>query len=719
MIKYYKYYTPQIDESDCGIAVLSMILKKYGSNISISRLRSMAKTNREGTTALGIIKTAQKLKFETKAIQADISLIDINDLPCPFIVHVIKDSKLLHYYVILDINKNSILIADPDPSVRITRISRKQFSSEWTGVAIFIVPTNKYRPIKENKSYFSFLFHNLIKYKKLLISIIIAATLMTGISIIGSYYLQIIIDILIPNSMKNALSIISMGLLIGYLFNSIFLYFKEFMLTILGQRLSVKIVLGYIKHVFNLPMEFFVTRKTGEILSRFNDADKIIDALASIVTSVFLDTGIILVTGIILFIQNSLLFSIILLALPIYIIIILSFSKSFEKLNIESMEKNSTVSSSIIEDIKGIETIKALNSENQRFNRITNQFIDLLKKNLEYSKKELLQRSLKNGLQSLLNLIILWFGAELVISYKISLGQLITYDSLLFYFTSSLQNIINLQPKLKSAKVANNRLNDILLIKNENRQQSKDILQKPHLNRELKFNNVSYKYGYEDFILNDITFSILPNEKITLIGLSGSGKSTLAKLLVNFFKPTSGEITLDGQDIQNFKKSTIRNFINYIPQTPYIFSGTILDNLKLGNSSNITLENIYKACEITMIKNDIEKMPLQYQTFIDEEGSTLSGGQKQRIIIARAILSPAKILIFDESTSGLDTITETKLINNLLKFTDKTIIFITHRLSIAKNTDKIFVLNNGFIVEQGSHDELLSKKGIYYKLVNA
>ena len=191
------------------------------------------------------------------------------------------------------------------------------------------------------------------------------------------------------------------------------------------------------------------------------------------------------------------------------------------------------------------------------------------------------------------------------------------------------------------------------------------------------------------------------------------------KLLVNFFKPTSGVITLDEQDIQNFKKSTIRNFINYIPQTPDIFSGTILVNLKLGNRSNITLENIYKACEITMIKNDIEKMLLQYQTFIDEEGNTLSGGQKQRITIARAILSPAKVLIFDESMSGLDTITETKLINNLLRLTDKTIIFITHRLSIAKNTDKIFVLNNGFITEQGLHDKLLSKKGIYYKLVNA
>lgn len=717
MFKFYKHYTPQIDESDCGVAALSMILKNYGSNVSISYLRNIAKTNKEGTTALGIIKTAEKLKFETKAIQADMTLFDIDNLPYPFIVHVVKNNKLLHYYVVLSANKNSVLIADSDPNVKLNRISKKKFLSEWSGVAIFITPTIEYKPVKEKKSGLLSLFHNVFKNKILLTNVITASILMTVISIVGSYFLQSIIDTYIPNGTKNTMAIIAIGLSIFYIFNSIFLYAKEFLLTILGQRLSIDIVLGYIKHVFDLPMEFFATRKTGEIISRFNDASKIIDALASTVISMFLDVGTVIIIGIVLAIQSPILFLITLLTLPIYIVIILIFSQYFEKLNMESMESNAIVSSSIIEDIRGIETIKSLNSEKQRYQRIDSQFIDLLKKNLEYSKKDILQRSIKNGIQLILSLVVLWIGANLVMTNKLSLGQLITYNALLVYFINPLQNIISLQPKLQSAKVANNRLNEVFLVESEYDQNAK-AAHRLQLNKEIKFENIIYRYGYGKDILNNVNFSILPNEKITLVGISGSGKSTLVKLLVNFFKPTSGKITFDGQDIHKVNKKELRSFVNYVPQSPYVFSGTILDNLKLGNRPNISMEDIYKACELAMIKDDIEKMPLQYNSLIDEDGSTLSGGQKQRLTIARALLSTAQVIIFDESTSGLDTLTEKNLIDNLLKLSDKTIIFIAHRLSIAQKTDKILVLNNGSIVEYGTHDSLLSKKGIYYSLIN-
>ena len=713
-----KNYIPQIDELDCGVACLAMILKHFGSNVSLAYLRNLAKTDAEGTTALGLVKAAEKLQFETKAIKADMTLFDITDLPLPFIAHVIKPGGLLHYYVILKVKKDQIIIADPDPTVGVIKMNKEQFSQEWSGVALFMSPKPTYRPIKQDKSSLFSFIPSMIKQKKLVRNIILAALLITIISIAGSYFLQAIIDTYIPNNMHSTLAIVALGLIIFYIFQAIFTYAQDFLLAILGQRLSIEIVLGYIRHIFELPMEFFATRKTGEIVSRFTDASKIIDALASTVVSMFLDVGIVVVMGVVLALQSIQLFWITLASIPIYTIIILIFAKAFEKLNQKEMESNAILSSSIIEDIHGIETIKALNSEPQRYQKIDTEFVDFLKKSLSYTKADTLQQSFKLFVQLSLNVLVLWIGALLVIHNRLSVGQLMTYNALLAYFVNPLQNIINLQPKLQSARVANNRLNEVFLVKSEFAD-SRPIKKVAQLQGPIVFNQVSYHYGYGKDVLKNINLQVNLGDKITIVGMSGSGKSTLVKLIINFFEPSNGEVLINQHSLKLIDKHTIRSFINYIPQEPYIFSGSIEDNLRLGNRANITPAEIETACKVAMIATDIEKMPLQFNTKLDENGSTLSGGQKQRLTIARALLSPAKILIFDESTSGLDTITEKRLIDNLTKLSDKTIIFIAHRLAIAQRTNKILVLHEGELVEQGNHAELMKKQGYYYDLVKS
>ncbi|KRN99411.1 sppt [Companilactobacillus kimchiensis] len=707
-----------MDESDCGVAALAMILKNYGSRYSIARLRNLAKTDKEGTTALGLVKTAQKLDFEIQAIQADMSLFKEKDIPYPFIAHVVKNGTLEHYYVVLGCTRDQIIIADPDPSVKVIKMSNKRFTSEWTGVALFFAPTSQYRPKKVDKkeSLFSFV-PILFKQERLVINIILAAILITIISILGSYFLQTVIDTYIPNNMNNTLGIISLGLIVLYIFQSIFTYARDFLLAVLGQRLAIDIILGYIKHIFELPMEFFATRKTGEIVSRFNDANKIIDALASTIISIFLDVGIVIIMGTVLVIQNSTLFFITLISLPVYVIIIWIFAKPFEKLNQKEMESGSVLNSSIIEDIHGIETIKALTSENQRYAKIDSEFVDYLKKSLNYLKTDTLQQAIKLFLQLILSVIVLWVGAIMVTKNQLSVGQLMTYNALLTYFINPLQNIINLQSKLQSAKVANNRLNEVYLVDSEF-SENRTISNDAQLSGDIKLENVDYSYGYGDNVLNKINLSIRAGEKLTIVGMSGSGKSTLVKLLVDFFKPNVGKIYINENDLQTVDKHVLRQFVNYIPQSPYVFSGTILENLTLGNRKDVTNKDIVEACRIAMIDKDIERMPLQFETVLDENGNTLSGGQKQRITIARALLSPAKVLIFDESTSGLDSITENRIMNELMKLRNLTVIFIAHRLSIAKKTDDIVVLDKGSIVEKGTHIELVNKKGYYYNLLN-
>ena len=717
-LRYKSIYVPQIDETDCGAACLAMILKNYHSRVSIAHLRHIAKTNTEGTTALGLVKTAEKFDMNVQAVKADMSLFDMSDIQYPFIVHVIKDGGLLHYYVVLKSTKRKIIVADPDSTSGIKKMSRKAFEKEWTGITLFMVPKADFKPVKEKKNNLLSLFPYMFKQKNLVRNIIVAALLMTLISICSSYFVQGLIDTYIPNGTFTTLSILAIGLLIAYIFNSIFLYGQQFLLNVLGQRLSIDLNLQYIRHIFELPMEFFTTRKTGEITSRFSDASRIIDALASTVISLFLDLSIVILMGIILAVQNMTLFLITLASLPLYAIVILGFSKRFEKLNNDQMESNAVVSSSIIEDIQGIETIKALNSEQVRYKKIDSQFVDYLRKAFKYSKTEAFQIALKTFIRLSLNVIILWVGASVVMHNQMSIGELMAFNALLSYFVDPLQNIINLQPTLQAANVAQNRLNEVYLVKSEFK--DKTSVNSIHdLNGKIVFSQVNYRYGYGEDVLKDINLTINDNEKVTVVGMSGSGKSTLVKLLVDFFSPIKGKVTFNNYSTKEINKHVLRSYVNYVPQTPYVFAGTIKENLLLGSRSNITEEDIIEACQIAEIKNDIEKLPLGFDTQLDENAKILSGGQKQRLTIARALLSPAKVLIFDEATSGLDTITEKKVVDNLISLKDKTVIFIAHRLAIAERTDNIVVLNQGRIIEQGNHTELMAKHGYYYDLVKS
>ena len=716
MTSYKRTFVPQIDARDCGVAALASIAKFYGSDFSLAHLRELAKTNKEGTTALGIVKAANEMGFETRPVQADKTLFDMSDVPYPFIVHVNKEGKLQHYYVVYQTRKDYLIIGDPDPSVKITKMSKERFFSEWTGVAIFLAPKPSYQPHKDKKNGLLSFLPLIFKQKSLIAYIVLSSLLVTIINIGGSYYLQGILDEYIPNQMKSTLGIISIGLIITYILQQAMSFSRDYLLTVLSQRLSIDVILAYIRHIFELPMSFFATRRTGEIISRFTDANSIIDALASTILSLLLDVSILILVGSVLLAQNPNLFLLSLISIPIYIFIIFSFMKPFEKMNHDVMQSNSMVSSAIIEDINGIETIKSLTSEENRYQNIDSEFVDYLEKSFKLTKYSILQTNLKQGTKLVLNIFILWFGAQLVMSSKISIGQLITFNTLLSYFTTPMENIINLQTKLQSAKVANNRLNEVYLVESEFQVQENPV-HSNFLMGDIEFDDLSYKYGFGRDTLTDINLTIKEGDKVSLVGVSGSGKTTLAKMIVNFFDPYKGQITINRQDIKNIDKKILRRHINYLPQQAYIFNGSILDNLTLGGNNMISQEDILKACELAEIRQDIERMPMGYQTQLSD-GAGLSGGQKQRIALARALLTKSPVLILDEATSALDVLTEKKVIDNLMSLTDKTILFVAHRLSIAERTNRVIVLDQGKIIEVGSHQELIQAQGFYHHLFN-
>lgn len=720
IFRYKTFYVSQVDESDCGVACLAMILKYYKSKVSLASLRILARTNLEGTTAWGLIKAAHEFNLETEAIKTDMTLFNVDsNVPYPFIVHVVKENKLPHYYVVVKSTKTSLVIADPDSNVGLKKVLKTEFVNEWTGVALLMKPAINYQPTRERFSTLWSLFFNIFKHKGIVCCTIIATALMTTVGITSSYFLQGLIDTYIPKGNSRLLSVLALGLIIAYFFNSLFSYGQSFLLNMLGKKLSIEINLKYIQHVFELPIEFFLTRRTGEITSRFSDAEKIIEALASMVISIFVDFSVVLIMGGVLLFQNSNLFMIVLFNLPIYIFVIGIFIKKFERLDNQQMESNAKFSSSVIEDIQGIETIKSLNGEQDRYNQISYQFIDYLEKSFKYNNYETLQRSLKIFIQLTLNMIILWIGSIEIINHKMSIGQLMTFDALLSYFLNPLQNIVNLQPTLELAQVAQRRLSEIHAVQSEFKNKGLITGDRKSLEGCIEYRNVSYHYGYGATILKNINLKINPNEKLVIVGMSGSGKSTLVKLLVDFFSPNEGKILFNNLVSTKIDKHLLRSYVNYVPQTPYIFSGTIKENLLFGSKSNITEEDIIRACRLAAIDVEIKRLPLGLETRVDENAKILSTGQKQRLTIARSLLSPAKVIIFDEATSSLDTITEKQIIDNLLTLQNKTIIFIAHRLSIAKRVNNIVVLDHGKIIEKGSYNELMQKHSFYFKLVKS
>ena len=680
-------YISQVDQRDCGVAALGMILKNYGSSYSLAYLRELAQTSREGTSALGLVEAAKQLGLETQAIRADLDLFKQENLSYPFIAHVVKDGGLQHYYTVFGQAKGQVVVGDPDPSKKVIKMSLEEFAKEWTGVALFFEPGETYIKYKEEVPGLLSFLPILFRRKGLIAVIVLLSFLVTLVNIIGSYYLQSIIDRLIPQEDYALLTMISLGLCIAYLAQQVFTFFKDYLLHRLGNYLSISVILPYIKHVLSLPISFFSSRRTGEITSRFGDANTIIDALASTILSIFLDVTIVITLAVALILQNRALFLMTLTVVPLYVLIILAFYKLFEKENYQLMEANSQVNTAVIDDLRGIETLKSLRVEERRYQEIEVKFHDYLKKSLSKTKWQLTQDGLKTGVQLVFNVFILWYGAQLVMEGQLSSGQLITYNILLNYFTTPLINIINLQSKIQQAKVANNRLQEVYVVNKEEKGQLKDLSFK-----QLDLKGVSHCFSYQQETLHNIDLTINKGEKIALMGQSGSGKTTLAKIVSGYYTKSSGHVSLDKGSIS---QAELRQLVTYVPQQTYVFTGTILENLLLGLEGEVDEQVILRACEQADILADIQKMPLGFQTQVSEDGG-LSGGQKQRLAIARALLSKQPILIFDEATSGLDSDTESRVMANLAKI-KRTMIFIAHRNSVLQHVSRVVTMVSGQI----------------------
>lgn len=703
----------QHDYTDCGAACLATIAKHYGSNLAISRIREIAGTDKQGTNMYGLIKAAEQLGFSAKGVKGNEEAF-FSEFPLPAIAHVIIDKNLLHYVVIHKIGKKEIVIADPAKGI--VRYAPEEFFKIWTGVLVLLMPDIKYEKSNEKQGTFSRFFKLLLPQKKLLLHIFMASLLLTIFGIIASFYFQFIMDDVVSNSLKRSLMIVSIGVISLYLFKSILEFFRNHLMLYLSQRLDIPLNLGYYNHVMELPMSFFGTRRSGEIISRFADAAKIREAVSGATLTIMIDTFMALAGGIVLFRQNSFLFGIALVLLFLYGMVVFAYNQPVRKINEKIMEDNAEVTSYLVESLSGIETIKAFNSEKQAQLEIEKLFIKFLKSIFKNGFLTNGEKTITEAIGVIGETIILWIGTNNVLSGSMSIGELITFNALLTYFLTPVKNLINLQPALQTALVAAERLSEILDLTPEKDENEEKRLKEISLKQDIYIKNLDFRYGTRALVLKNIDLHIKTGQKIAFVGGSGSGKTTLAKLLMHFYEWENGEILFGNCNIKDINRETLRNKIAYISQDIFLFSGSIRENLILGNEK-ASLEEVIESCKLSKADEFIEKYPTRYETLLEENGANLSGGQKQRLAIARALLKKPDILIMDEATSNLDSITEKaieKTINNLSE--SITTIIIAHRLSTIRNCDKIFVFENGKIIETGTHQELIQRQDYYYRL---
>jgi len=730
--RYFKNYVciRQHDITDCGAACLATVFSYYGLEMTVTRLRDMSGTDRDGTTALGLIRAAKNMGFDAKGVKMDKEAI-VEGISLPAIAHVIVDTKRLHYVVVYEVSDQNIIIADPAKGI--IKYNRDDFFDIWTGMMILIEPGSSFIPGNNMPQSFLLMFYKMIiPLKKKLVSVFWVSIIYVVLGILGSFYIKYLFDDILAMGIKNNLHKISIGFIVLLIIQSILFYIRSIMLVKIGIMIDRNLMLRYYKHVLNLPMKFFDTRKVGEIISRFMDASKIRDVIAGATLTLMIDTVMSLIGGIILYRQNNILFLVSLCIIVVYTIIVVVFNKPIRKINQLQMEKNAKLTSYLVESLEGVETIKSFHIEDNIYQKTENKFDNLIDSILLGTKIGALLNTLTSGISGIGTIILLWLGTYFILEGKMTSGELLLFNSLLVYFLNPIKNLISLQSSIQTAIVASRRLGEILELEHE-KELAKEgsnivksikvigfkelVCDNIDLVGNIEIENLTFRYGARRPVLKNLNITIKPGEKIAIVGESGSGKTTLLKLIMRFYKPEEGIIRIGNTNIEEIPLSYLRKKISLVSQQSFLFSGTIKDNLCLDNDMNIN--SVIEASKIAQIHDFINSLPLKYDTYLEENGSNLSGGQKQRLAIARAILKSPDIFMMDEATSNIDTYTEKALESTINEWRDKvTTIIVAHRISTIMGCDKIFVMDKGQIVNYGTYDELVKSCDIYSKINN-
>ena len=736
-------YVRQHDTTDCAAASLAMVCLHYKKEITITKLRDMMGTDLKGTNLVGLQKAANELGFTTAAVRVDRENF-LSDFSLPCIAQVITDQGLAHFVVIFKkttikdddarhkhmVKENELrqdetkkfkckdYVVIGDPANELKKISLDEFYKNFTGVLLLLNPTSEFKPGKQKKGGMLKRYIDLLlPQKKLFIYAIISSVLITILGIVSSIFNRALMDEVLPYGLQSLLVTLILVFSVVGLTSTLISTVRQWILIYLSIKVDIPLMLGYFGHVFKLPMKFFATRKTGEITTRYSDAGTIKSVLTSIALSVVMDVVMAIGTGIILFRMNSTLFGISLFSTMLSLLLVIIFKQPYKRINEETMQQSAILNSQMIESLRGIETIKCNASEDRELENLEREYIKSLKISLRSSRISTGQSLISSLISTILGMVTTYVGIMQVLNGQMTLGGYMAFSTLSSYFTSPISDLIGMQMSIQEASISMKRLTEIMDYESEQKE-DQEYTEMEQIDGDIEFKDVTFRYGNRSPALNHVSFTIPKGKKVALVGSSGSGKSTITKLLLKYYEPESGEIDVNGVNLEEYSNQSVRRAISYVPQNIELFSKSIYDNIRISRPE-ATLDEVKAAAKKADAYEFIRKLPLQFHTFLEEAGNGLSGGEKQRIALARAFLKDSNLYILDESTSNLDFGTENIIFDMIYnQLADRSMLIVAHRLSTVRDCDLILVMDHGEIVERGTHDELLAKQGRYYDLWN-
>lgn len=700
----------QKNQTDCGAAALATVAQHYRLQAGIERIRDLVGTDhRQGSGLLGLVRAAESLGFDAKGAKADGD--GLMQAPLPLIAQCSTGEGVGRLVVVHRVDPKEVLVADP--ACGILRQSREEFGRTWTGVVLLLTPKNL-RPRGPAPSKLRLLAALVAPHRRVLGGAILCAVLYSVLGIATSVYVQHLVDTILVHGRAALLDLASIGMIGILVLRCLFSYIRGFFLADTAAKVDLTLVSYYLRHVLHLPLNFFETRRVGEILSRVSDAGKIRQAISATAMTIFVDGTMIVVATAAMVMTDLSLASICLAFVPVFVVGLLILRRPLAQRQRTVMEQASDLQSRWVEDVSAAETIKANRAEEIRGGESESKQVRLFRSILSSSRYGLAVDVLSAAMVGASMIATLWLGGHRVIEGAMTVGTLMFFYTLVGLMFGPLERLSSITVMWQDASVALDRMWEILSLELEESGPKRAAL--PVLRDSVRFERVGFQYGAGTDVLKGLDLT-LPIGKVTaLIGESGAGKSTVCKLLSRFYDPVEGRITADGIDLREMSRSDWRERIGYVPQEPKIFRGTIAENIALAHP-DAELGEIVAASRLAGLHDFIQSLPRGYSTPIGERGTNLSGGQKQRLAIARAVLRRPEILVFDEATSHLDLETEQAIQRALREgLAGKTVLLIAHRLSTIRHADYIAVLRAGRIVEAGTHDQLIEQKGRYWQL---
>jgi len=700
----------QQSAADCGAACLVMVGRYWGKRFSINRLRDISNADRNGASIRGLAAAAEAIGFSTRPVKATLDKLAKQNLPA--IAH--WEGK--HYIVVYEVTRKHVIVADPAIGQR--GLTYAEFKAGWTGYALLLQPTSLLKEVDESSQHFWRFFELMKPHWLVLLEVLIASILIQIFGLVTPLLTQLLLDRVLVQRSTLTLTTVGFGLLIFSLFRVVMTGLRQYLLDHTANRIDLSLIAGFIKHTFRLPLRFFEFRYVGDIISRVQENQKIQRFLTGEALSISLDLLTVFIYVGLMFWYSWKMALLVLVIVPPFVLLALIATPFLQRVSREIFGAYAAESSYLIESLTGIRTIKSMAIERTvrwHWEELFHKSITMIFSGQVINNMLLIFSS---TIEAVATTALLWFGAWQVIQNQLTIGQLVAFQMLLTTVIRPFQRLIVLWNQLQEVIIAVERIDDVIDAEPEEDLEHQTRQTIPPIRGHIRFDHVTFRYHPEHEVntLENLTFEVLPGQTVALVGRSGSGKTTISKLILALYPPTEGKILIDGYDISTISLRSLRQQMGVVDQDTFLFGGTIRENLSVGHPE-ASLDDIIEAAQQAGAHQFIKELPAGYESQIGEGGGMLSGGQRQRLALARALLGNPRLLILDEATSSLDAESERIIQTNLNKIVQgRTTLIIAHRLSTVRNADLILVLDRGILVESGTHDQLMAKRGHYFYL---